>query len=47
MELDEKESYEAPTTVVVEAHPEGIICGSGGPYKGFRHDGSGHEDYEW
>ena len=47
MELENKETYVTPTMLVVEVCSEGIVCASGGPYKGFRHDGSGNEEYEW
>jgi hypothetical protein len=48
MELEDKETYEAPTTLIVEVHSEGIVCASGGPFNGFHHqDGNNHEDYEW
>ena len=47
MEFKEKEFYVSPTILVVEVQSGGIVCASGGPYKGFRHDGNGNEEFEW
>jgi hypothetical protein len=47
MELEDKETYVAPMTIFVAVQSEGIVCASGGPYKGFRHDGNGNEEFEW
>ena len=46
MELEDKETYEAPTTLIVEVHSEGIVCASGGDYDPFNNNG-GNEQHSW
>ena len=47
MKLKSKKAYKAPMTQVVEVLAAGIVCASGGPFKGFNNNGSGQEQYQW
>ena len=46
MESKDKDLYEAPTILVVEAKTEGIVCASGGDYDPFNNNG-GSEKRQW
>lgn len=46
MESPEKEIYDAPAVVIVEAQTEGIVCASGGDYDPFNNNG-GNEQHSW
>jgi len=47
MELKDKKAYKTPTVQVVEVQAAGVVCASGGPFRGFNNDGSGNEQYQW
>ena len=47
MELKHKKTYVTPTVQVVEVQAAGVVCASGGPFKGFNNNGSGKEQYQW
>lgn len=47
MVFKQKKNYVIPTTQVVEVQVTGIVCASGGPFKGFNNNGNGKEQYSW
>ena len=47
MELKDKKAYKNPTVQVVEVQAAGVVCASGGPFKGFGSGNNGQEQFQW